>query len=268
MTPRMFSRSPRISVAVACSLALAMPTAAHARAQDPEPGPDDAAGEATDELNAQAQQHVIKAYQHYQGKAYAQAESELRRAAFFAPKWRPLHFNLAVMAEAQGKLGTAVTEYKAFQPLALGDEALVAEQRIVELDSRRRKIASSYKQQIAIGAITMSVGVAGTGAGVGLLVYGFSIPKETTKEVPAVVDDPSTEDVNEAMPATTTTTSNSSKRTTFVAAGYLAGLVGVLILVGSIVPLRKAVKAKRQLDGLALGPTRLRLTSTGVALRF
>lgn len=258
MTPRIRSSKdlPRIAVAAACSLALALPTAAQARAQDPEP-------EASGELTPQAQQHVVKAYQHYQGKAYAQAESELRRAAFFAPKWRPLHFNLAVMAEAQGKLGTAITEYKAFQPLAVADEALVAEQRIVELDSRRRKIAGAYRQQIAIGAITMSVGVAGTGAGVGLLVYGFSIPKET----PTYGDDPLTTDVIETD-YQTGTTSNSSKRTTFVAAGYLAGLVGVLILVGSIVPLRKAVKAKRQLDGLALGPTRLRLTSNGVALRF
>ena len=66
-----------------------------------------------------------------------------------------MHFNLAVMAEAQGKLGTAVTEYKAFQPFATPDESLVAEQRIVELDGRRRKIAGAYKQKIAVGAITM-----------------------------------------------------------------------------------------------------------------
>jgi hypothetical protein len=261
MTSRILSKFPRTLVAFACSLALAVPTAAQARAQDPEP--DAAAGEPSDELNAQAQQHVIKAYQQYQNKAYAQAESELRRAAFFAPNWRPLHFNLAVMAEAQGKLGTAVTEYKAFQPFAVGDESLVAEQRIVELDGRRRKIAGAYRKQIATGAITMSIGLAGTGAGIGLFAYGLSIEKTTSS--PAVVDDPSTAGVDETKAATT---DNSATRTKFITAGYLVGLVGVIVLLSSFVPLSKGIKAKRQLDGLALGPTRLRLAGNGVSLRF
>ena len=239
MTPRHRSLSSRPLVALACSLALALPASAHAR--EPEPEPDPAAGEPTDELSPQAQQHVIKAYQQYQSRAYASAEAELRRAAFFSPRWRPMHFNLAVMAEAQGKLGTAVTEYKAFQPFATPDESLVAEQRIVELDSRRRKIAGAYKQKIAVGAITMSIGAAATGGGVGLIVYGLQLKK-----------DADTEEQGSKLAIT----------------GYLVGVVGLLVLVYSIVPLKGAVKAKRQLDGLALGPTRLRLANGGVALRF
>lgn len=239
MTPRHRSLSSRPLVALACSLALALPASAHAR--EPEPEPDPAAGEPTDELSPQAQQHVIKAYQQYQSRAYASAEAELRRAAFFSPRWRPMHFNLAVMAEAQGKLGTAVTEYKAFQPFATPDESLVAEQRIVELDGRRRKIAGAYKQKIAVGAITMSIGAAATGGGVGLIVYGLQLKK-----------DADTEEQGSKLAIT----------------GYLVGVVGLLVLVYSIVPLKGAVKAKRQLDGLALGPTRLRLANGGVALRF
>lgn len=262
MTPRHRSLSSRPLVALACSLALALPASAHAR--EPEPEPDPAAGEPTDELSPQAQQHVIKAYQQYQSKAYASAEAELRRAAFFSPRWRPMHFNLAVMAEAQGKLGTALTEYKAFQPFATPDESLVAEQRIVELDSRRRKIAGVYKQKIATGAITMSIGAAGLGAGIGLFVYGYSMPK--TAAGPAPVDNPDTIDIDESM--NDTTVDNSAKRTKLITAGYLSGLVGLLVLIYSIVPLKGAVKAKRQLDGLALGPTRLRLANGGVALRF
>lgn len=258
MTPRHRSLSSRPLVALACSLALALPASAHAR--EPEPEPDPAAGEPTDELSPQAQQHVIKAYQQYQSRAYASAEAELRRAAFFSPRWRPMHFNLAVMAEAQGKLGTAVTEYKAFQPFATPDESLVAEQRIVELDGRRRKIAGAYKQKIAVGAITMSIGAAGLGAGIGLFVYGYSMPKTTGSGM----DDLNTPDIDESM----TGTDNSAKRTKLITAGYLTGLVGLLILVYSIVPLKGAVKAKRQLDGLALGPTRLRLANGGVSLRF
>lgn len=239
MTPRHRSLSSRPLVALACSLALALPASAHAR--EPEPEPDPAAGEPTDELSPQAQQHVIKAYQQYQSRAYASAEAELRRAAFFSPRWRPMHFNLAVMAEAQGKLGTAVTEYKAFQPFATPDESLVAEQRIVELDGRRRKIAGAYKQKIAVGAITMSIGAAATGGGVGLIVYGLQLKK-----------DADTEEQGSKLAIT----------------GYLVGVVGLLVLVYSIVPLKGAVKAKRQLDGLALGPTRLRLANGGVSLRF
>lgn len=261
MTPRHRSLSSRPLVALACSLALALPASAHAR--EPEPEPDPAAGEPTDELSPQAQQHVIKAYQQYQSRAYASAEAELRRAAFFSPRWRPMHFNLAVMAEAQGKLGTAVTEYKAFQPFATPDESLVAEQRIVELDSRRRKIAGAYKKQIATGAITMSIGAAGLGAGIGMFVYGLSIDKTQTV-LTEKMDIESTPDIDESMK----TVGDSEKRTKFITAGYLSGLVGLLILVYSIVPLKGAVKAKRQLDGLALGPTRLRLANGGVALRF
>jgi len=260
MTPRHRSLSSRPLVALACSLALALPASAHAR--EPEPEPDPAAGEPTDELSPQAQQHVIKAYQQYQSRAYASAEAELRRAAFFSPRWRPMHFNLAVMAEAQGKLGTAVTEYKAFQPFATPDESLVAEQRIVELDSRRRKIAGVYKQKIATGAITMSIGAAGLGAGIGLFVYGLSIDKTST--VPTGLED----DLDTPEDEANKKVGDTDKRTKFVTAGYLSGLVGLLVLIYSIVPLKGAVKAKRQLDGLALGPTRLRLANGGVALRF
>lgn len=252
MTPRHRSLSSRPLVALACSLALALPASAHAR--EPEPEPDPAAGEPTDELSPQAQQHVIKAYQQYQSRAYASAEAELRRAAFFSPRWRPMHFNLAVMAEAQGKLGTAVTEYKAFQPFATPDESLVAEQRIVELDGRRRKIAGAYKQKIAVGAITMSIGAAATGGGVGLIVYGLNLKKNAPTDNINTLDDESK--------------AQTDKGRNLATAGYLVGLVGLLILVYSIVPLKGAVKAKRQLDGLALGPTRLRLANGGVALRF
>lgn len=250
MTPRHPLTVLRAALALACSVSLALPAAAHARSPQPEPTPDPS--EATDELSPQAQQHVVKAYQQYQNQAYAVAEAELRRAAFFAPQWRPLHFNLGVMAEAQGKLGTAVREYKSFIPFALADEAIVAEQRIVELDDRRRKIASGYKKQIAVGASTLTFGAAATGAGVGLLVYGVTkYPKSSASSGMDTMEP-----------------DNSDKRTKFIAAGYLVGLVGVLILVYSFVPLSKAIKAKRQLDGLALGKARLRLAGGGVNLRF
>ncbi len=250
MTPRTLSTLARPCIALTCSLALALPTGAHARESEPEPDAAAADAEVSDELSEQAQQHVLKAYQQYQNRSYATAEAELRRAAFFAPRWRPLHFNLAVMAEAQGKLGTAVSEYKAFQPFASPDESIVAEQRIVELDDRRRKIAGAYKRQIAVGASTMTLGVGMLGGG-GALIGIYYANKTTTK-----------------TGATDTPAEDTSKSSAYASAGYLVGLVGLLVLVYSIVPLRKAVQAKRQLNGLALGPTRLRLAGGGVSLRF
>ena len=123
MTPRHPPTVLRAALAIACSVSLALPAAAHARSPEPEPTPDPS--EATDELDPLAQPHVIKAYQQFKSQAYAAAEAELRRAAHFTPRWRPLHFNLAVMAEAQGKLGVAIREYKAFKPFALASLFLV-----------------------------------------------------------------------------------------------------------------------------------------------
>ena len=256
MPTRKLATLPRTLVLLACSLALAMPTAARARAQDPEPAAADAP---TDELDARAQEHVNKAYQLHKNQDYLHAEAELRRAAFFAPRWRPLHFNLAVMAEAQGKLNTAVSEYTAFKPFALGDEQLITDQRIVELDSRRREIASGYRRKIVGGSVAVSFGIAGIAGGVALVAIGSGMAKDRATGLP---DNEMTSDIDESV------ASNATKRATFVTAGLLTGLVSVLVLILATPPLRKAIKARRQLDGLALGPTRLRLAGNGVSLRF
>lgn len=260
MPSRTLPTLSRTLVALACAVTLATPTAARARVQDPEP---DAASAPTDELNARAQEHVAKAYDNYRQQYYAGAESELRRAAFFAPRWRPLHFNLAVLAEAQGKLNAAVSEYTAFKPFAIGDEQLITEQRILELDQRRREIASGYRRKIVGGGVAVSLGIAGIAGGITLVAIGSSMAKD--REVDSgMPDDPTSPDIDESR----TTTSNATKRATLVTAGLLTGLVSVLVLLLATPRLRKALKARRQLDGLALGPTRLRLASTGVALRF
>ena len=120
---------------VAASVAATLAVAGPARAGEPSEGP---AGPPTDELNAQAEKHAIKAVDHFNNGAFIDAEEEFRRVSFFAPNWRPLHYNLGVVAEAQGKLGPAVHEYKTFRPLASPEEQMLVAQRIDELGRRNK----------------------------------------------------------------------------------------------------------------------------------
>jgi tetratricopeptide (TPR) repeat protein len=233
----------RAAVAVLCSLALALP--ASARAQDPSP---DAEGPPSEDLSPKAEEHVAKAYKHHKAGAYVDAQAEFERAAFFAPRWRPLHYNLGVVAEAQGKLGTAIREYNAFRPHATSEETMVINQRIAELDSRRRKVAGAHRKQIAVGAIIMGVGVGAT-AGGAILAGLNAKAKENPDNDPAI-------------------SSAEDKRKKLFLGGIVLAVYGLLVVGLAFVPLSKAVKSKRQLDGLALGRTRLRLTAGGAQLKF
>lgn len=234
-----------VAGAVAATLAVSGP----ARAGEPE-GP---VGPPTDELNAQAEKHAIKAVDHFNNGAYVDSEEEFRRVSFFAPNWRPLHYNLGVVAEAQGKLGPALKEYKAFRPLASPEEQMLVDQRLDELDRRRTKIASAYKRQIALGAGAVTLGVAGIGGAAALVVIYLKQKKDyeaSTKDMDASND-------------------LSQPKTSLLGGGVYLGLFGLLLLVYSIVPLRNSIKSKQQLDGIALGRTRLQWTGgAGARLRF
>ncbi|MBA3548340.1 MAG: hypothetical protein H0T76_17805 [Nannocystis sp.] len=248
-------RMMRITLATLCSLTLALHTnAVQARAGEPEPAVVDPA-DASDDLPPKAQKHVIKGLQQFEGGAYSNAEEEFRRAAFFAPKWRSLHFNLGVVAEAQGKLGTALNEYKSFKPYASPEEGMVVDQRIYELNDRRKKIASGYKSQIATSAIAMSLGVLLLGGGGALI--GLAIKNK--KEADSNTDTPG--DLNDAA--------LNAQRTKFLYGAYFAIIFGVLAIGYSFIPLTKSIKSKRQLEGIALGKTRLHWNGgAGVRLRF
>lgn len=262
--------APRFILAAACSLSLVLPAAAQARLQ--EPTAEGEASEVSDELPPRAQEHVVKGLTQFQNGAYSNAEEEFRRAAFFAPKWRSLHFNLGVIAEAQGKLGTALTEYKAFKPYASPDEGMVVDQRILELNDRRDRIASGYKRQIATSAIAMSLGVlllGGGGACIGILFKNKSTIKDNEAEIMRLggATDPIAVQRVTDLTADNTKLADQDKKLGYGA--YLGILVGLLAVAYSFIPLTKSIKSKRQLDGLALGPTRLQWNGgAGVRLRF
>lgn len=238
---RPLETSLRAAVAVLCSLTLALP----ARARAPDPAANAYEEPLTDSLSPKAAEHVAKAYEEHKARSYAHAEAAFRRAAFFEPRWRPLHYNLGVVAEAQGNLGTAIKEYKTFRPFATVDEGMVVDQRILELDARRRNIAGKHRGQIAAGALFLSAGLA-MAAGGGILA-GLNA-KEL--DVPDMGVDPNT------------------KRKKLVIGGIVLAVYGLLVVGLAFVPLSKAVRSKRQLDGLALGRARLRLTGGGASLRF
>lgn len=59
-----------------------------------------------------------------------------------------------------------------------------------------------------------------------------------------------------------------SKRKKLLTGGVVLAIYGLLVVGLAFVPLTQAIRAKRQLDGLALGRTRLHLTGGGATLRF
>jgi len=239
---RPLETSLRVAVAVLCSLTLVLP--ASARAPDPAEKPVE--GPLTDELSPKAAEHVAKAYEEHKARSYVNAEAAFKRAAFFEPRWRPLHYNLGVVAEAQGNLGTAIKEYKTFRPFATVDEGMVVDQRILELDARRRNIAGKHRGQIAAGALFLSAGLA-MAAGGGILA-GLN--------------------AKEIVDFDMTGTDPNTKRKKLLTGGVVLAVYGLLVVGLAFVPLSKAVRSKRQLDGLALGRARLRLSGGGASLRF
>lgn len=210
-------------------------TPAVARAGEP-----DSSDPMSDELAGRAEKHVLRASELAKRGAYAEAEAEFKRAAFFSPRWRPLHFNLGVLAEAQGKIGAAIREYETFKPYATEEEALLVEQRIHELGDRRKKFIRSQRGQMTAGAILLTVGLATVAGGSALIgIYAAG--------------DPDYRDGHKGL----------------AGGGAAMVIYGALIAFGASVPLSRAVKAKRQLNGIALGPTRLHWTGgAGLALRF
>jgi len=270
----------RAAVAVACAASLVTPTVA--RATEPE-GPQPSTAETSEDLNPQAQKHATKAIEHFNNGAYVDSEEEFRRMAFFAPNWRPLHFNLAVLAEAQGKLGTAVNEYKEFRPHGSPDEQLIVDQRIDELGRRKIKIAGAYKRQIALSATSMTLGLGSIGGAAALFVLGAR-NVDRAKEYDAVADQavqmanncPANDSTGcynawqeEASGLRAEADKLEKRRTGMFYGGIYLAIFGLLLTAYSIIPLRNAIKSKKQLDGINLGKTKLKWNGgAGVTLRF
>lgn len=262
----------RAAVATICATTLTMP--ATATATEPE-GPQPSTAETSEELNSQAQKHAAKAIEHFNNGAFVDSEEEFRRVAFFAPNWRPLHFNLAVLAEAQGKLGTAVSEYKEFRPHGSPDEQLIVDQRLDELGRRKMKISGAYKRQIALSATTMTLGLGSIGGAAALFVLGAR-NVERAKEYDAAaaeldmlntMSDPGLQ--MQASEYRAEADRLEKRRNGMFYGGIYLAIFGLLLTAYSIIPLRNAIKSKRQLDGINLGKTRLKWNGgAGVTLRF
>lgn len=250
MFPGTCRRFGRALVAGVCAASLALP--ATVRAAEPE-GPAPSTAETSEVLNEQAQKHASKAIDHFNNGNYVDAEEEFRRVAFYAPNWRPMHYNLAVLAEAQGKLATAVSEYQTFRPHGSPDEQLVVDQRIDELGRRRARIAGAYRRQMGLGAGTLALGLGGLGGGVAMIV--IHVQRREAYEEAQMQPEPPT-DAKKPSGA-------------LVAGGYWIGLFGFIMTGVGVGLLVQAVKSKRKLDSIAVGKGRLQWTGgAGVRLRF
>ena len=259
----------RVAITAACCLTLTLP--ANVRAAEPEDEGGDPGGAVTEHLSERASEHITKAIRAFNNAQYSNAEEEFKRAAFFAPKWRPLHFNMAVVAEAQGKLGVAINEYKQFKPNATSEEEMVVDQRIFELDDRRRKIAAGYKQQIATGAIALTIGVAALGGGAAMLAIAIQNKGkiEDREETKSTYEMMGMTDSSVYMQLDADIDKLTKQRTTFLTGAYIAIVAGVIIVGYSAIPLSKSIRSKRQLEGIALGPTRLKWNGgLGATLKF
>ncbi|WP_434418573.1 hypothetical protein [Nannocystis pusilla] len=169
-----------------------------------------------------------------------------------------MHYNLAVLAEAQGKLATAVSEYQAFRPHGSPDEQLVVDQRIDELGRRRARIAGAYKRQLGYGAGVLTFGLGGLGGGVAMIVIHVQ-RKEAYEEAQAWNETHMNGPVMDAK----------KPSGGLIAGGYWVGLFGFIMTGVGVGLLVQAVKSKRKLDSIAVGKARLQWAGgAGVRLRF
>lgn len=190
------------------------------------------------ELPQQAMLHLGKAYDHFNASAYSKAESEFKRAAFFAPEWAPMTYNLAVVAEAQGHIGEAIERYKAYRPEADTATGAIIDQRIAELEDRTRQLKKIDRRQLILGSTTLATGAAALGGGIALLLLAKD---EKEKEM---------------------TEQDKGKITKYQTGGYVLAVYGGLALIYSGLYLSKVVR-QRKTKKLALRPTH-----EGVAIIF
>jgi len=216
------------------------------------------------ELPEQANIHLGKAYDHFNAGSYDQAESEFKRAAFFAPDWTPMTYNLAVVAEAQGHLGEAIDRYEAYRPNAEGDTGLIVDQRITELEDRIVRIKKADRRQLILGTVAVSTGALALGGGVGL----FLLRNKRNDEIDdieamlAIAEGEGGPDAATRDQLTADKADKTESAKNLYIGGYILAVYGGLALLYSGLYLASAIK-KRKAKKLALRPT-----GSGVAIAF
>lgn len=227
-----------------------------------------------EEVPEPAKVHLGKAYQHFQSGAYENAEAELKRAAFFAPEWQPLTYDLAVVAEAQGHIDDAIERYEAFRPNAQGDTGVVVDQRIAELRERKVEIKKEYRRQLALAGTFLAISVGAAAGGGGYLIWKGVDEKNGIEENDARIDvldkmlesspnDPMAmawTDEKSALESQNSKLSEDSKK--HIGYGAALGIYGLLAVAYAGLYMAKVVKSKER-RALALTPT-----ARGVAVSF
>lgn len=210
-------------------------------------------------LPEQAEVHLGKAYDHFNAGNFAKAEEEFKRAAFFAPEWKPMTYNLAVVAEARGNLDQAIERYEAYRPHAEGDNGLIVDQRIAELEERKTKIRKADRGKLIIGGVAMGTSVAALGGGIAF----FMLRKDVQEDASAIQSTISMMEDGGADPALYDQKADLDKKAkNYYVGGYILTLYGGIAILYSALYLAKAVKL-RKAKKLAFKPT-----TSGVAVSF
>ena len=218
---------------------------------------------AEEPLPEQAEVHLGKAYDHFNAGNFGKAEEEFKRAAFFAPEWQPMTYNLAVVAEAQGNLDQALERYEAYRPHAEGDTGLIVDQRIAELEERKTRIRKADRGKLIIGGVAMGTSVAALGGGIAFFLLRKQL-QEDSAALQTQIDElngmmaPQSEtdplyDEKEAL---------DKKAKNYYVGGYILTLYGGIAILYSALYLAKVVKL-RKAKKLAFKPT-----TSGVAVSF
>lgn len=216
---------------------------------------------AEEPLPEQAEVHLGKAYDHFNAGNFGKAEEEFKRAAFFAPEWQPMTYNLAVVAEAQGNLDQAIERYEAYRPHAEGDTGLVVDQRIAELEERKAKIRKADRGKLILGGVAMGTSVAALGGGIAFFMLRKNV-QEDAAAIQMQIDAMETPVQSEVDRLSDDKAELDKKAKNYYVGGYILTLYGGLAILYSALYLAKVVKL-RKAKKLAFKPT-----TGGVAVSF
>jgi tetratricopeptide (TPR) repeat protein len=217
---------------------------------------------AEEPLPEQAEVHLGKAYDHFNAGNFGKAEEEFKRAAFFAPEWKPMTYNLAVVAEARGNLDQAIERYEAYRPHAAGDTGLIVDQRIAELEERKAKIKQADRGKLIVGGVAMGTSVAALGGGIAFFMLRKDVQEDAAALQAQLNDEMSGLTVEEQARLSDDKAALDKKAKNYYVGGYILTLYGGIALLYSALYLAKAVK-QRKAKRLALKPT-----TGGVAVSF
>jgi tetratricopeptide (TPR) repeat protein len=133
-------------------------------------------------LDPDAIVHLRRGAEHYKRGDYARAELEFGRVARLAPDWQPIRYNLAIAAEAQGKLDLAISHYQAYLADASEREQQVLTMRVTDLERRRSRIVALHRRRIVTNSALLLSAAGLMAGGAAMLAIGVQRQDDFAQE--------------------------------------------------------------------------------------